>query len=137
MAMSAGLHYLVSQSLYFGSVQFYAPHDDENGIPVISEDITGLGYSHDAAYILTITIIVFVAGAVSWGRLQNKPGIPPSRFSSAMISASCHPPDREEDVPLKPVQWGEVKWGSTATDIGHCSFSSDEVMMPVEGLEYI
>lgn len=137
MVVSAGLHYFASQSLYFGSVRYYAHYDDQNGDPVVLQDYTGLGYSQEPAYLLMVTLIVAVAAVVTWGRLQNRCGIPPSRFCSAAIAAACHPSAVEEHVHLKPVRWGEVTGDGDVGRVGHCSFSSLKVTMPLEGKQYM
>lgn len=137
MVVSAGLHYFASQSLYFGSVRYYAHYDRADGTPVVLQDYTGLGYSQEPAYLLMVTLIVAVAAAITWGRLRNKCGIPPSRFCSAAISAACHPPAEEKDAHLKPVRWGEVTGVEDGGGVGHCSFSSVRVKMPVEGKRYM
>lgn len=132
---SAFLHYLASQSLYFGSVQYY-DYYDVDGKRKVLEDYTGLGYSPTAIHVLMVALLVPMAAAVMWGWQRNKLGIPPSGFNSAVISAACHPPAEEEDPHLKSIQWGEVPQRGGEHEIGHCSFSSEEVTMPVVGREY-
>ncbi|KAF4310778.1 hypothetical protein GTA08_BOTSDO13707 [Botryosphaeria dothidea] len=104
---SAFLHYLASQSLYFGSVQYY-DYYDVDGKRKVLEGYTGLGYSPTAIHVLMVALLVPMVAAVMWGWQRNKLGIPPSGFNSAVISAACHPPAEEEDPHLKSVQCEEV-----------------------------
>lgn len=132
LAVSTGLHYLVSQALFFVSLRIYSPYDDESLI----EDYTGLGYAQSPAHVLLITLLLLNSAIVLWGKSYNKPGIPQGGFNSAVLSAACHPPAGETDVHLKPVQWGMVSPPDEEAGVGHCSFSSEEVSLPVEGKKY-
>lgn len=151
MVTSASLHYLVSKSLYFGSGIYYDYHDDVGADGVrrrrIFSDYTGLGYSQTAAHILMLALLLPMVAAVLWGRRRIKPGMvaPTSGFNSAVISAACHPEGEMGGMHhLKPVQWGaevvqqhqQQNYGGGDGTVGHCSFSSEEVSMPVEGREY-
>lgn len=132
MAISAGLHYLASQSLFFGSLRLYSRYDYSK----VTEDYTGLGYAQRPANVLLVVLLLLNAAIVLWGKSYNKPGIPQGGFNSAVLSAACHPPVGETDVHLKPVQWGVVSPPDENAGVGHCSFSSEEVSLPVEGQEY-
>lgn len=136
MVESFCLHYFASQTLYFGSLQTYASYD-EHGNFVVLEDNSGLGYSHDAAYFLMVFLVIVTAGVIWCGYFQNKRGLPPCKSCSLLISAACHPSEEERDVHLKPVQWGEVSQATDSSEIGHCSFSGEEVTMPVIGRAYM
>lgn len=138
MIGSTGLHYLVSQSLFFGSSRTYSPYDDaDTGIHLTIEDRTGLGYSQDAAQVLLISLLLFNAVIILFGRSYNKAGIPQGVLNSAVISASCHPPPEEKDVHLKPVKWGEVEDCGESNGIAHCSFYSGAVVSPTHGRDYM
>lgn len=135
MASSAALHYLASQSLFFGSVRYYSPYE-KDGKRIVSEDYTGLGYSQNAAYVLMMGLLFINTAVVLWGRSKNKPGKPQVIPTTATISAACYPPE-EPEVHLKPVQWDEVVQIGDSSTVRHCSFSSGEVVMPVEGDLYM
>jgi hypothetical protein len=50
---------------------------------------------------------------------------------SATISAACHPPPRDDQAYLFPVQWGVV---ANENGIGHCSLTTArDVSAPVAG----
>lgn len=130
------LHYLAPQSLFFGSIRYFSPYE-KNGVRLLLQNYTALGYSQNAAQVLMIALLFTNTVVILWGRSKNNPGIPQGGLSSALISAACHPPQEDEDVQLKPVQWGEVIQDGDSHEIGHCSFSSQVVIMPVEGREYM
>lgn len=133
MTISAGLHYLASQSFFFGFIETYA-YNDTYGPPTTT--LKGLGYFQTSAQLLSWMLFLSMSGALLWGSRYNSPGIPPAGCNSAIMSAACHPSSGEEDVHLKPVQWGEVISGEGADGIGHCTFSSKDVTMPTQGSEY-
>lgn len=151
MATSASLHYIVSKSLYFGSGIYYDYRDDVGADGMrkrrIISDYTGLGYSQTAAHVLMFALFLPMVAAVLWGRRRNRPGMVAltSGYNSAVISAACHPEGEMGGMHhLKPVQWGaevtqqrqQQNYGSGDETVGHCSFSSEEVNMPVVGREY-
>lgn len=153
MAASTFLHYLVSKSLYFGSVTYYDYYDYDDGrldggkTGRSLSEFTGLGYSQVAVHVLMFALLLPMAAAVLWGRRRIKPGMvaPTSGFNSAVISAACHPEVGGDLIHhLKPVQWGvevdqqhqQHNYGSGDETAGHCSFSSEEVSMPIEGRKY-
>lgn len=136
MAASSLLHYVASQSIHFGSTKFY-DYPGKDGKRTFWEDASGLGYSQTAIHVLLILLILAFAAIVTWGQRHNQLGMPPCGFNSAAISAACHPPAEEEEPHLKPVQWGVVASDGDEDEIGHCSFSSGEVTMPIEGRMYM
>lgn len=136
MAVSAVLHYFTSQSLYFGSILYYDYHDDVEGERRLLDGYTGLGYSQTAVHVLMIVLLLSITAVMWWGRRRIRAGMPPAGFCSAVFSAACHPPEGEADAQLRAVQWGEIPQHESGNGIGHCSFSSEEVNMPVVGKEY-
>lgn len=136
MGASALLHYVTSQCIYFGSTKYYDYHK-KDGKQIVLEDISGLGYSQTAIHVLLILLILAFGAIVVWGRRINQLGIPPCGFNSAAISAACHPPAEEEEPHLQPVQWGALPNDGHQDEVGHCSFSTGEITMPIEGRMYM
>lgn len=61
--------------------------------------------------------------------------IPPTEHCSLVISAACHPPPDDIDPQLGTVQWGVVR-SRFGGDIDQCSFTSEAVSAPEEGVVY-
>ncbi|KAE8152089.1 hypothetical protein BDV25DRAFT_128292 [Aspergillus avenaceus] len=121
MAVSAILHWIVSQSLFFVQIIPYDIHG--NAVP--EDRLLGCGYSPIAIF-----------------RLRAR--MPLAVSCSVATSAACHPLVYGEHA-LNPVMWGEVVvggdkdglGGETVDDdkvedreCGHCSFTSGEVVAP-------
>lgn len=70
---------------------------------------------------------MFLAAVVLGCRLV-KGRMPLAADCSAAISASCHPPDSEKNVELKPIRWGEVSVAGREGE--YCTFSSGDVAEP-------
>ena len=74
-----------------------------------------------------------VLGGIVNGFRVYDAGMPLAGSCSAAISAACHPKQQDKDMSVLPVKWGAEK---TTGPIGHCSFSSFEVDMPIADEEY-
>jgi hypothetical protein len=89
------------------------------------------------AIILTLVLTTFIAGSGSvMVQFRHKGRMPLASSCSAAISAACHPPEGDVDACLLPVQWGTVKHVSAEDGdkgVGHCSFSSWPVEIPIAG----
>lgn len=129
MIISALLHWLMSESLFYIHVNVLDP----NGNSVLSDQLNCIGYS-----VLGMMIVLIILGVLTFttwmlsllGRFPA--GMPVVGSCSAGISAACHPIG-EGDISEKLVSWGEV---SGRNHEGHCSFTSREASMPVIGHVY-
>lgn len=150
MGISATLHWLVSQSIFLAVVDIY----DSSGRPGLRGDgspvvrfLTTCGYS-PLAMISTLivgTLIILVPVIVGARPIKGN-GMPLVGSCSAAIAAACHAPKDGKDVE-KPVMWGAISEGlleeivreqnePDSDHIGHCSFSSGPVDIPVPGRLY-
>ncbi len=144
MASSATLHWLISQSIFLVGVDAYDPDwtRDER------LDVMTCGYTPVA-----IVSAISVGGAM----LLSIVALALRRLDSAMvvagscslaIAAACHPkydPNLQHEAPEVNIHPPEedmaylpVKWGAVAVDgdVGHCTFTSEEVEMPEAGKVY-
>jgi hypothetical protein len=129
MTVVSGLfHWLASQSMFMVQITT----TDRQRMP--ARQISTCGYS-PMAITLTLVVATIIAGSglvVSRQRFQD--GIPLMSSCSAAISAACHPPEGDVDAQFLPVQWGAVGHAvedGEAEAVGHCSFSSWPVEMPI------
>ncbi|ORY01666.1 hypothetical protein BCR34DRAFT_605840 [Clohesyomyces aquaticus] len=135
MAISATLHWLVSQSIFLASIDTW----DSAGKPYVRESVATCGYS-PLAIILTIivgTVIVLFAIFVGMRRLEGA-GMPVVGSHSVGIAAACHPPKDGGDENER-LMWGEVNENIVeggAQTVGHCSFASSVADVPVGGRMY-
>lgn len=132
------LHWLISQSIFYVQILPYnlqqPPSDDFK--------VSALGYSPIAIFFSLIVGGIMVSALLGLGffrRFQSE--MPLAGSCSAAISAACHLPidDDTETAALGAVMWGETVsppvWmvdpgGIGEGDIGHCSFTSKEVVRP-------
>ena len=145
MASSAMLHWLISQSIFLVGVDAYnADWTRDEGL-----DVMTCGYTPVA-----IVSAISVGGAMLLGivalafrRLDSAMVVAGS--CSLAIAAACHPkydpnlhneaqqvnihPPEEEDMVYLPVKWGAV---AVDGEVGHCTFTSEEVEMPEAGRFY-
>ncbi|KAI9044647.1 uncharacterized protein KD926_011617 [Aspergillus affinis] len=126
---SVGLHWLMSQSLFFTQVRLF----DIDGELVERWSTTRCGYSLVA--ILTTLIVGAIATLtlVGLGLRKYKSNMPLPIYSSVEISAACHPPPDDQDAALKPVMWGvpiDGAYGGNTVDArsGYFTFTSQEVL---------
>jgi hypothetical protein len=135
MTIISGLfHWLASQSVFMVRISI----TDQTRQPV--EQISTVGYS-PMAIILTLVIATIIAGfGVVLSRFKYPAGMPLAGSCSVAISAACHAPLVEEDAGLRPVQWGACTHSGGINDrqetVGHCSFSSLPVELPIPGRLY-
>ncbi|BCS28248.1 uncharacterized protein APUU_61296A [Aspergillus puulaauensis] len=145
MASSATLHWLISQSIFLVGVDAYDPDWTHNA----SLDVMTCGYTPVA-----IVSAISVGGAM----LLSIMALALRRLDSAMvvagscslaIAAACHPkhdPNLQNEAhqvdsvhpPEVDMAYLPVKWGAVAVDgdVGHCTFTSEEVEMPQAGRFY-
>lgn len=142
LALSALLHYLVSQSLFLAQPAVF----DARGREDARASVSTVGFSAIAVFCTLLTTAVALVAAVAAGLLVRcERGMVPVGFCSAAVAAACHPPAWEEGegVAVARVRWGDVcaKDGFYAGEdacglVGHCSFSAGEVVLPETGKLY-
>ena len=88
--------------------------------------------------IFIIIAIVAVLALIVFARVRKLDSpIPIMAGSSLIISAACHPPQREtSDMALKPLAWDvlgeEEEAECKVSELRHCSFSTEEVSSPAQ-----
>jgi hypothetical protein len=106
--LSAGLQWLVSQSLFFAEVDLW----DEKGERHNEESILTLGYSNLALFWLLFVGILAWLPVVGMGYLRRLPeGMPLLGACSGVVAAACHLPGAERDkdgVATNLMSWGVV-----------------------------
>ncbi|PSN72268.1 hypothetical protein BS50DRAFT_617555 [Corynespora cassiicola Philippines] len=125
MILNALLHWLVSQSLFFVSIESY---DIDNHLH--SSALT-CGFS-PIAIVTTIAVTIFMIwGLLAFGYVPLKSDMPLAGSCSAAISAECHliGVDRY-GAATKKVQWGVI---NVEDGLCHTAFSSGEVRPVEEG----
>ena len=121
----------MSQSLFLALVTVF----DDTGFEDDSSSISTVGYSCIAIlFAIIVGGIAVLAGIINGFRRYDS-GIPLVGSCSAAISAACHRPEEDTTASLLPVKWGVVEV-DPQTDIGHCSFSSQDVTVPGERFWY-
>lgn len=150
LLISIFLHYVVSQGFFLVVLDVAAAYGEN----VSSQRVATLGYSVIAQIAALILSFVVILSGIILGFIRNKPGIPPARNCSAMISAACHPPLWDRGASRKKVQWGDVgrlweqlweemeagylnNFENFASVARHCCFSSEKVDLPREGEIYL
>jgi hypothetical protein len=134
LASSTLLHWLTSQAIFLDRRTVY----EVWGTPYVNEDtgsVATVGYSPPAVILVLVLGVIMVATLVALGFRRFKAGIPLAASCSAAISAACHSPANETESSVLPLKWGVVV-GESWEAVGHCSFSSSEVTMPVPGNRY-
>ncbi|KAJ5817311.1 hypothetical protein N7447_009544 [Penicillium robsamsonii] len=140
LVFSIVLHWLISQSLFFVNVEAYSP----TLVHIEDHSFITCGYSPLG---IVCTIVVgslmglYLAGLARFKTFKS--GMPIAASSSLAISAACHPyPSLEESgdthtnsgTEMKRLQWGVV--AARYQDSEHCSFTDEEVSMPVHRRTY-
>ncbi|KAK5157013.1 hypothetical protein LTS14_004530 [Recurvomyces mirabilis] len=120
IAISTLLHWLVSQSLFLVRVTTGSQGEDYR--------ISSLGFSCSPILATIIVGSVLVLGAIGFGCRKLASSMPLASSCSVAISAACHPPGEDTDAALLQLSWGEV--GEANTELGHCSFTSEETRSP-------
>ncbi|KAH7359931.1 hypothetical protein BKA66DRAFT_500046 [Pyrenochaeta sp. MPI-SDFR-AT-0127] len=128
------LHWLISQALFLdrrvvASIWWGIPYTES-----LRGSVATVGYSPLAVLVALIWGIVMVLALVAMGFRRYKPGIPLVGSCSAAISAACHPDPSEGNITRGPLLWGVIS--PEGVSIGHCSFSSKDVVLPESGRQY-
>jgi hypothetical protein len=137
--MSTVLHWLISQSLFLVGIEAYNTDLDRNP----ESDIITCGFS-PVAIVSTISVgVVTLSFLIGLSIRRFKSGMPVAGSCSLAIAAACHPnPNTSEDgqawEPQTDAQHLPLQWGSVQVDaeIGHCTFSCQEVSIPEDGRVY-
>ncbi|KAF9872434.1 hypothetical protein CkaCkLH20_09931 [Colletotrichum karsti] len=157
LVCSGGLHWLVSQSLFFVNIEIYDPSylpenvmsmtpqwtniDDNGSIPYeinfSSGTLKTCGWSPlGVALVVAVGFVMLGLLLVSAGRRLRFGGIPVAGSCSAAISAACHPNLSEKDASGELLRWGVLESEGDEREMGHCSFSAQPVRAPVQGQFY-
>jgi len=121
----------MSQSLFLALVTVF----DQDGEEDADQSISQVGFSCIAFFCALIVGGIAVLGGILNGFRRYPAGMPLVGSCSAAISAACHPPTADTEAALRAVKWGVVSSADRGV-VGHCSFSSWEVGVPVEGEMY-
>ncbi|KAL3463519.1 hypothetical protein BJX64DRAFT_276406 [Aspergillus heterothallicus] len=131
IAISALLHWLMSQSIFLVRIVAYRNGERDTG-----GDTMTVGYSPPAIVIGVSVGILLPLGLVLTGLRQFRSGMPVAGSCSLAITAACHSHNADRlEMEYKRLKWGVVE-SSTDGDIGHCAFSDEKVDMPVDGRLY-
>jgi hypothetical protein len=128
---SGFLHWLLSQSLFLVRILYY----DQSGtfLPEVSK--SACGYSIFSLFIFSIVFMLMLGAIFVFTFRQVDVKIPPAQHCSLVISAACHPPPDDDEPQLKAVQWGTAS-NPFEGPVEHCSFTTEDVTAPVEGMLY-
>ncbi|KAJ5371906.1 hypothetical protein N7517_003912 [Penicillium concentricum] len=143
LATAVILHWLISQSLFMVGVEAF----DSGMLRDIKADLITCGYSPVAIVSSTAVggFMLFCLLGLSFKRFKT--GMPVAGSCSLAISAACHPafdPNEnrvlrsdigDEDMALLPIKWGVVA-APVDGHVGHCSFTSEYVDLPMKGKVY-
>lgn len=137
VGISAVLHWLVSQAVFlvridrngFGSGMAELQRPKEADMSVI-----GFSPSPMLALVLAGVCLMSVAVSMGYRRLQGT-GMPVAASCSLALAAATHRPDGDVDASVLPVKWGEVV-GLGESGVGHCCFTSQEVVAVVPRKKY-
>ena len=132
-------HWLVSQSIFLAVVETW----DATGVLDHQNSVASCGYSPLAMIWTLVVTAVVILFTVLIGRLRLRGDIPLVGCTSVGISAACHPPKEGSDH-TRPVMWGAIDEGfqqetisnEGTSRIGHCTFSSEAVAVPLRGNFY-
>ncbi|RAL07797.1 uncharacterized protein BO97DRAFT_446566 [Aspergillus homomorphus CBS 101889] len=104
LVLSATLHWLLSQSIFFVNIKVYNVYgeEDEQG------SSRGCCYSPMAMFITLWVGLLGLGLLLAVGARQFKSHMPLATHCSAAISAACHPPPADEGAATKPLMWGEI-----------------------------
>jgi hypothetical protein len=131
MTTSATLHWLISQSLFLVRVDTY-----NHGTLDKDLDVSGVGLSPAPMLVVLILGLSLVAIAIGMGfRKLEGNAMPVAANCSLVLAAAAHRPPGDVNAAFLPVKWGEVVEMGNA-DVGHCCFTSQEVMGMKPGRKY-
>ncbi|RYN78863.1 hypothetical protein AA0120_g10887 [Alternaria tenuissima] len=142
LLLSALLHWLVSQSLFLMSIDFY----DSLGRPGDNDPYNSrffgyqtVGFSPPAIVAVLVCGGLMTISIVVLGHIPYRRGMPVAGSSSMAISAACHLTTAEDEANEGTASSEKLQWGVVAradNGPGHCAFSPRLVEAPVKGRVY-
>ncbi|GAB7332209.1 hypothetical protein MBLNU13_g04069t1 [Cladosporium sp. NU13] len=136
IATSATLHWLISQSLFLVRVERYFEGKPYESYMDSGNSSSAVGLSPAPMLVVVVLGTCITAIAIGMGsrKLQGH-AMPVAASCSFALAAASHRPVADVDAAVLPVKWGEVaEMGNT--DVGHCCFTSHEVVSVVSGRKY-
>lgn len=124
------LHWLISESIFLARIDFY-----EDGVEDKDLSCSQTGYSLVPILLVIVLGLVMLGALVGQGFRRFASPMPVVGSCSVAIASACHRPKDDEDAAYLPVAWVEVHHEGT-TDVGHCTFTSQQVYEPVKGRLY-
>lgn len=121
------LHWLVSQSLFLARITSYDGEEES--------DLSAVGFSLAPTLGAIIVGSLMVVMLVGMGFRKLDKRMPVAASCSVAISAAAQRPGDDMDASSFPVKWGELSSGR-AKDVGHCCFTSADVVAVVPGGRY-
>lgn len=141
MMASGLLHWLVGQSIFLVDIEGFVWEDSTgNYVPAsVGDNISQLtcGFSPMPMILVLILGVGMVVPLFMFGMKRFKTNMPVVGCNSFAIAAACHVEKDEageDGAAIQRVQWGVVSHSEDG--VGHCAFSSKEVMRPMAGSFY-
>ncbi|KAL4863450.1 hypothetical protein BDV12DRAFT_26814 [Aspergillus spectabilis] len=135
ITLSALLHWLMSQSIFLVRIVSYTEWQERSPI----HDTMTVGYS-PPAIVAGVCVGALLPAALIWvGQRRFKSGMPVAGSCSLAIAAACHPRGKKDDEKLE-IEYDLLRWGAEPYrpgEVGHCTFSSDKIHPPEDGLIYL
>jgi hypothetical protein len=145
MVLSGLLHWLVSQSIFLVSIHTYG-YDEElrkwtqlASTPDVPYTYTAVGYSPMAIMLVLAVGVFLLVLLLLAGSVKLRTATPIVESCSAAIAAACHVRPEEDGslAAISRVQWGVTCRPKKAGEVGHCSFSKNDVTSPKRGAQYL
>jgi hypothetical protein len=135
MLFSAGIHTMISNTLFIVDVETYGWDTVANTfIRTIEWDFTTTGFSPLGNALLIVAGALMISYLLCCAASELKSTMPVTSTCSAAISAACHPDEFEpDDFYLRKCTWGVT---SVQNGVGHCTFSCLDVEKPNEHTPY-
>jgi hypothetical protein len=128
---SAILHWLISQSLFLVRVDSYV-----DGVLDVDHNVSKVGLSPAPMLVIVVLGVCITAIAIGMGfRKLEGYAMPVAASCSLALAAAAHRPTEDVDAAVLPVKWGEVVEMGT-DEVGHCCFTSQEVLGVKPGRKY-
>jgi len=144
------MHFLISQAIFLSRVEWYnaaGQADAGNYNLETSGEILGIGYSPVGILISCCVGGLLISLQLFHSLRPLKTPIPLHLNQSVAISAACQPrTDMDSgrgiksksttNLALVPVMWGATIQPTDENEVGHCSFTADQVGMPENERRY-
>lgn len=130
--MSGVLHWLLSQSTFLVRLDMR----DADGNIKEDESRSTCGYSSLSLLVFALSFLGILAVVYGMQIRSLQIYVPPAEHCSLVISAACHPPPGDINPQFKPVRWGVVR-NELGRATKHCSFTSENISKPKEGVMYL